>query len=66
MADAFLGYVMSDAAWIGIGFLFLYGFTGRWGLEWLSSMKGTTITTTSQSKKVEITDVKEESSNENK
>ena len=56
MADAFLGKVMSDGAWLGIGFLFLYGFTGRWGLEWLSTIKGTTIIKTSKEERTTVTE----------
>jgi len=41
MADAFLDMEMSNNAWIAIGILFLYGFTGRWGLEWLSAWRKT-------------------------
>lgn len=60
MADAFLGMEMSWYGWTGIGVLFLYGFTGRWGLEWLANMKGTTITKTTINKSLEEKTIKKE------
>jgi hypothetical protein len=39
MADAFLQMHMSVNAWIAIGILFLYGFTGKWGLEWVAAWR---------------------------
>jgi hypothetical protein len=43
MAHIFLGFAINDSVLWFLAGLFLYGFTGRWGLEWLGSMRGTTI-----------------------
>lgn len=58
MADAFLGLEMSFYGWIGFGLLMLYGFTGRWGLEWLASIKG--VKSTVQETKIEVKETKTE------
>jgi hypothetical protein len=39
MANGFLGMSFSLEAWLLIGSLTMFGLTGRWGLEWLYSMK---------------------------
>ncbi len=45
MAHVFLKFHISDSVlWFMAG-LFLYGFTGRWGLEWIASLKGGGTTT---------------------
>jgi len=43
MAHVFLKFEISDSVLWFLAGLFLYGFTGRWGLEWLASIRGTTI-----------------------
>lgn len=42
MANGFLGISFSMEAWLLIGGLVMFGLTGRWGLEWLYSMRSGT------------------------
>lgn len=39
MADQFLQFHLSIEGWYFMGILLLFGLTGRWGLEWLNSMR---------------------------
>ncbi len=60
MASMFLGFTMPDVAWIALLLLFLYGFTQRWGLEWLGSFKGNTIIKSSVEKTTQSQTIKKD------
>lgn len=56
MAHVFLKFEISDSVLWFLAGLFLYGFTGRWGLEWIASWKGgTTIINKTTSSEETIT-----------
>lgn len=58
---------VSDALLFFMSGFALYALTGRWGLEWLSVMRGATITKTESTKEaIKSTESKETITNENK
>lgn len=47
MLDGCCGIRFSDFAWYTLWVLMMYGFTGRWGLEWIIRLKNSVTQTTS-------------------